>query len=64
MCFCVCVVDYDAGSVEKSLEAEESEDTDCDGSSLPEDSPEVLHTESILLSEIKFFIVSMYNHIM
>ncbi|XP_058270711.1 tyrosine-protein phosphatase non-receptor type 13 isoform X4 [Hemibagrus wyckioides] len=33
-------IDYDADSVEKRLEAEESEDTDCDGSSLPEDSPE------------------------
>uniref|UniRef100_A0AAR2JVV5 Tyrosine-protein phosphatase non-receptor type 13 n=1 Tax=Pygocentrus nattereri TaxID=42514 RepID=A0AAR2JVV5_PYGNA len=34
--------DYDGGSLErqKKLEADESEDTDCDGSSLPEDSPE------------------------
>uniref|UniRef100_A0AAR2IUA4 Protein tyrosine phosphatase non-receptor type 13 n=1 Tax=Pygocentrus nattereri TaxID=42514 RepID=A0AAR2IUA4_PYGNA len=34
---------YDGGSLErqKKLEADESEDTDCDGSSLPEDSPEV-----------------------
>lgn len=40
-CVCVCVVDYETGSVEKRLEAEESEDTDCDGSSLPDDSPEV-----------------------
>ncbi|XP_060747703.1 tyrosine-protein phosphatase non-receptor type 13 isoform X3 [Tachysurus vachellii] len=31
-------IDYD--TVEQRLEAEESEDTDCDGSSLPEDSPE------------------------
>ncbi|GAA6074796.1 tyrosine-protein phosphatase non-receptor type 13 isoform X1, partial [Tachysurus ichikawai] len=31
-------IDYD--TVDKRLEAEESEDTDCDGSSLPEDSPE------------------------
>ncbi|XP_037401932.1 tyrosine-protein phosphatase non-receptor type 13 isoform X2 [Pygocentrus nattereri] len=35
-------IDYDGGSLErqKKLEADESEDTDCDGSSLPEDSPE------------------------
>ncbi|XP_017347794.1 tyrosine-protein phosphatase non-receptor type 13 isoform X2 [Ictalurus punctatus] len=33
-------IDYGTGPVEKRLEAEESEDTDCDGSSLPEDSPE------------------------
>ncbi|KAK3555981.1 hypothetical protein QTP86_032566 [Hemibagrus guttatus] len=33
-------IDYDPDNVEKRLEAEESEDTDCDGSSLPEDSPE------------------------
>ncbi|XP_060791346.1 tyrosine-protein phosphatase non-receptor type 13 isoform X2 [Neoarius graeffei] len=33
-------IDYETGSVEKRLEAEESEDTDCDGSSLPDDSPE------------------------
>ena len=43
MCVCVCVVDYDTASLEvqKRLEADVSEDTDCDGSSLPEDSPEV-----------------------
>ncbi|KAM9450564.1 tyrosine-protein phosphatase non-receptor type 13 isoform 2-T2 [Clarias gariepinus] len=33
-------IDYNTGSLEKRLAAEESEDTDCDGSSLPEDSPE------------------------
>ncbi|XP_035382781.1 tyrosine-protein phosphatase non-receptor type 13 [Electrophorus electricus] len=35
-------IDYDAGSLEreKRLETAVSEDTDCDGSSLPEDSPE------------------------
>lgn len=33
--------DYDEGPVEEAREAEQSEDTDCDGSSLPEDSPEV-----------------------
>lgn len=48
-------VDYDTGSVGKSLEAEESEDTDCDGSSLPEDSPEVQDIlELISLAEIEF----------
>lgn len=38
-------VDYDTGSLEKrkgtDVSADLSEDTDCDGSSLPEDSPEV-----------------------
>uniref|UniRef100_A0A671LW79 Tyrosine-protein phosphatase non-receptor type 20 n=1 Tax=Sinocyclocheilus anshuiensis TaxID=1608454 RepID=A0A671LW79_9TELE len=42
---CVCVLDYDTGSLEKGKRTEGSgdlsEDTDCDGSSLPEDSPEV-----------------------
>ncbi len=42
---CVCVLDYDTGSLEKEKGTEGSgdvsEDTDCDGSSLPEDSPEV-----------------------
>ncbi|XP_046724590.1 tyrosine-protein phosphatase non-receptor type 13 isoform X4 [Silurus meridionalis] len=32
-------IDYDTSSLERRLEADES-DTDCDGSSLPEDSPE------------------------
>uniref|UniRef100_H3C1Z1 Tyrosine-protein phosphatase non-receptor type 13 n=1 Tax=Tetraodon nigroviridis TaxID=99883 RepID=H3C1Z1_TETNG len=32
---------YDEGPVEEAREAELSEDTDCDGSSLPEDSPEI-----------------------
>lgn len=45
MCVCVCVLDYDTGSPEKGKGTERSgdlsEDTDCDGSSLPEDSPEV-----------------------
>lgn len=46
LCFCVCVyccTDYDMGSKENRTEgnADLSEDTDCDGSSLPEDSPEV-----------------------
>uniref|UniRef100_A0A672Z101 Protein tyrosine phosphatase non-receptor type 13 n=1 Tax=Sphaeramia orbicularis TaxID=375764 RepID=A0A672Z101_9TELE len=40
-----CVSDYDDGSLEQKRETEQStelsEDTDCDGSSLPEDSPEV-----------------------
>ena len=39
-----CFTDYDDGPLEqKDTEnsAELSEDTDCDGSSLPEDSPEV-----------------------
>lgn len=39
--FIPCNTDYDEGPVEKAREAELSEDTDCDGSSLPEDSPEV-----------------------
>lgn len=42
---CVCVLDYETGSPEKGKGTEGSgdlsEDTDCDGSSLPEDSPEV-----------------------
>uniref|UniRef100_A0A4W4G9P7 Tyrosine-protein phosphatase non-receptor type 13 n=1 Tax=Electrophorus electricus TaxID=8005 RepID=A0A4W4G9P7_ELEEL len=39
---CNGTADYDAGSLEreKRLETAVSEDTDCDGSSLPEDSPE------------------------
>uniref|UniRef100_A0A673HWB2 Tyrosine-protein phosphatase non-receptor type 20 n=1 Tax=Sinocyclocheilus rhinocerous TaxID=307959 RepID=A0A673HWB2_9TELE len=45
VCVCVCVLDYDTGSLEKGKGTEGSgdlsEDTDCDGSSLPEDSPEV-----------------------
>uniref|UniRef100_A0A671RBF6 Tyrosine-protein phosphatase non-receptor type 13-like n=1 Tax=Sinocyclocheilus anshuiensis TaxID=1608454 RepID=A0A671RBF6_9TELE len=45
MTVCVCVLDYDTGSLEKGKGTEGSgdlsEDTDCDGSSLPEDSPEV-----------------------
>uniref|UniRef100_A0A8C1RQW9 Tyrosine-protein phosphatase non-receptor type 20 n=1 Tax=Cyprinus carpio TaxID=7962 RepID=A0A8C1RQW9_CYPCA len=44
VCVCVCVLDYDTGSLEKGKGTEGSgdlsEDTDCDGSSLPEDSPE------------------------
>lgn len=39
--FIRCNTDYDEGPVEEAREAELSEDTDCDGSSLPEDSPEV-----------------------
>ncbi|TSK72179.1 Tyrosine-protein phosphatase non-receptor type 13 [Bagarius yarrelli] len=37
--------DYNTGTVEESPGAEESEDTDCDGSSLPEDSPEMTRRE-------------------
>ncbi|XP_011602895.2 tyrosine-protein phosphatase non-receptor type 13 isoform X2 [Takifugu rubripes] len=33
-------IDYDEGPLEQERETELSEDTDCDGSSLPEDSPE------------------------
>lgn len=39
--FIPCNTDYDEVPVEEAREAELSEDTDCDGSSLPEDSPEV-----------------------
>ncbi len=42
---CSCFTDYEDGPLEQRREtensAELSEDTDCDGSSLPEDSPEV-----------------------
>jgi len=46
LCLCVFALDYDTGSLEKGKGTEGSgddlsEDTDCDGSSLPEDSPEV-----------------------
>lgn len=40
-CLIPCHTDYDEGPAEEAGEAELSEDTDCDGSSLPEDSPEV-----------------------
>lgn len=40
-CLVPCHTDYDEGPAEEAGEAELSEDTDCDGSSLPEDSPEV-----------------------
>lgn len=39
-----CSTDYDEGPLEQERETELSEDTDCDGSSLPEDSPEVQFT--------------------
>uniref|UniRef100_A0A8C1AMV9 Tyrosine-protein phosphatase non-receptor type 20 n=1 Tax=Cyprinus carpio carpio TaxID=630221 RepID=A0A8C1AMV9_CYPCA len=53
MTTCVCVLDYDTGSLEKGKGTEGSgdlsEDTDCDGSSLPEDSPEVQEMDRFLL---------------
>lgn len=45
--FIPCNTDYDEGPVEEAREAELSEDTDYDGSSLPEDSPEVQISTSI-----------------
>lgn len=41
VCSIPCSTDYEDGPVEQERETELSEDTDCDGSSLPEDSPEV-----------------------
>uniref|UniRef100_A0A672Q0V0 Tyrosine-protein phosphatase non-receptor type 20 n=1 Tax=Sinocyclocheilus grahami TaxID=75366 RepID=A0A672Q0V0_SINGR len=53
MTVCVCVLDYDTGSLEKGKGTEGSgdlsEDTDCDGSSLPEDSPEVQEMDRFLI---------------
>ena len=39
--YLLCCTDYEVGSPEQSTEL--SGDTDCDGSSIPEDSPEVIN---------------------
>uniref|UniRef100_A0A8C2F957 Tyrosine-protein phosphatase non-receptor type 20 n=1 Tax=Cyprinus carpio TaxID=7962 RepID=A0A8C2F957_CYPCA len=66
MTTCVCVLDYDTGSLEKGKGTEGSgdlsEDTDCDGSSLPEDSPEV--QPSILFIESVCLIVNVIHVIL
>lgn len=64
----LCVPDYDSPEKRKDTEgsADLSEDTDCDGSSLPDDSPEVQSTipsnqTSPVLQEWSFIYLNAFS---